>query len=267
MLAIFWRTVKDRRSSLVAYLVAAVVFMWLYVALFPSMQAESEALAVALESIPDAFITAFGIEDLNITTIENFLSMEHFSFVWPIMVILLLLAIAGRGFAGEIEQGTVEILLSCPVSRIQVFAARYLVGVFSLLVFTVVSVFSVVPLAALHGVEYAIASFASVAVVSLLFGWTILSIGVLFSVVFSERSRVYMATGGILLVMYVLNVVSALKEELADLRLMSFFHYYNYNDALIRNQLNLDGVLVFVAAALVCTIVAAWWFTRRDIAV
>ena len=267
MLAIFWRTVKDRRISLVAYLVAAVVFMWLYVALFPSMQAQSEAFAVAFESIPDAFLTAFGIEDLNMTTIESFLSVEHFSMVWPIMAILLLLAIAGRGFAGQVEQGTVEILLSCPVSRIQIFLAKYLAGVFSLLVFTVVSVFSVVPFTALHNVEYVIVNFVSVAAISLLFGWAILSISVLFSVVFSERSRVYMATGGILLVMYVLNVVAALKEELADLRLMSFFHYYNYNDALIRNQLNLDGVLVFVAAALVCTIVAAWWFTRRDIAV
>jgi ABC-2 type transport system permease protein len=246
-------------------MLAALLFMWLYVALFSSIREQSAALARALQSLPEVFFKALGIEKLDISTIESFLAVEHFSFIWPIMAILLVLAIAGAGFAGQVEQGTAEMLLSRPVSRLKIFIAKYAVGIFSLFVFTIVSVFTIVPLAALHDVDYAIANFASAAAISFLFGWAVFSVAVLFSVIFSEKSRVYMVSGSILVVMYVLNIVAALKESLSDLKYGSFFHFYDYNDALLRNNLKPTGILVFSGVAVACTIAAALWFRKRDI--
>ncbi len=187
--------------------------------------------------------------------------------VWPILVIVMLLAIAGSGLAGELEQGTAELLLSRPVSRVRIFTARYLVGLFSLFVFTVVSVFAIIPLAAIHGIEYNLESFALVAVISFLFGWAVFSVAVLFSASFSERSRVYMVSGGIVLVMYVLNVLARLSENMEWLKFVSFFHYYDYNGALLESTLDSTDVLLFVAVIIVCTFGAMWWFVRRDITV
>ena len=76
-----------------------------------------------------------------------------------------------------------------------------------------------------------------------------------------------MATGGILLVMYVLNVVAKLIEGFDNLKYFSFFHYYNYNDALIRNTLDTAGVLVFVGAAVIFTAAGALWFHKRDVVI
>lgn len=267
MLTIILRTLKDRKISLIIYLIAAVLFMWMYVAMFPSIQEQSEAFTTAFESLPDTFFEALGMEELDMSTIENFLAMEYFSMIWPIIVIFLVLAIAGAGLAGEIERGTAEILLSKPVSRINIFFAKYLVGLFSLLVFTVVSLFAVIPLSALHSVDYSLKNFISVAIISFLFGWAIFSVAMLFSAIFSEKSKVYMTTGGILLVMYALNIAAALKENLENLQYLSFFHYYKYNDALIRNDLDPTSILVFFGVAVVCTAAAAWWFKKRDIAI
>ncbi len=267
MLTVFWTTIKDRKVSLIIYSLAATLFVWMYVAMFPAIQEQSAVWIAALESFPEALFEAFGIEDFNMSTIERFLAIEHFSLVWPIMAILLLVSIAGRGLAGQIEQGTAELLLSRPVSRLRIFGAKYLVGVFALVVFAFVSVFSVVPLAALHGVDYIFGNHVSVAVIAVLFGWAVFSMAILFSALFAERSRVYMATGGVLLVMYVLNIAAAMKEDWDSLKFASFFHYYDYNDALIRNTLDATDVLVFAAVALGCTLVGAWWFSRRDVAV
>ena len=267
MFTIFWRTIKDRKISLIVYCLAAVLFMWMYVAMFPSIQKQSEALSGFMDSFPEAFFKAFGIEELDMSTIESFLAMEHFSMVWPIMAIIMLLAIGGTGISGEVENGTAEILLSRPVSRLNIFFGRYLAGIFSLLVFTIVSIFIIIPLASLHNVDYAVRNFVLVAIISFLFGWAIFSVSILFSAIFSEKSRVYMITGGILLVMYVLNIVAAIKANLNDLKYISFFHHYSYNDALIRNTINSTNVLVFVVVAVVCTAAAAMWFKKRDIAV
>jgi len=267
MLKIFWRTVKDRKLSLPVYSLAALLFMWMYVALFPSMQQQSETFQKAFQSMPEAFFKAFGIESLGFSTIEQFLAIEHFSIIWPIMAIIMLLAIAGSGLAGEVELGTVELLLSRPVSRLKVFTARYLVGLFSLFVFTVISVFAIIPLSAIYGIDYNPGNFVLVAAISFLFGWAVFSIAILFSAIFSERSRVYMISGGIVLVMYVFNIVASLSENLEWLKFMSFFYYYDYNSALIRGTLNNTNVLLFVIVAFVFTFAAAWRFGRRDIAV
>lgn len=267
MFTILWRTIKDRKISLIVYCLAAVLLMWMYVAMFPSIQKQSEALSGFMNSMPEAVFKAFGIEEVDISTIESFLAMEHFSMVWPIMAIIMLLAIGGTGISGEVENGTAEILLSRPVSRLHIFFGRYLAGVFSLLVFTIISIFIIIPLAALHNIDYTPGNFVSVAIISFLFGWAVFSVSILFSAIFSEKSRVYMITGGILLAMYVLNIAAALMENLNDLKYISFFHHYSYNDAIIRNTINSTNVLVFVVVAIVCTAAAAMWFKKRDIAV
>jgi ABC-type transport system involved in multi-copper enzyme maturation permease subunit len=50
--------------------------------------------------------------------------------------------------------GTVELLIARPVSRLKLFVARYAAGMGILITFTVISVFTIIPLAGLHGVEY-----------------------------------------------------------------------------------------------------------------
>ena len=267
MLVIIWRTIKDRKISIIVYSGTAALLLWMYVALFPSFKEQAEALIQTFESFPKAFFQAFGIEDLDMSTIEKFLAMEHFSIVWPIMSIFLLVSLAGRSLAGQVEQGTVEILLTRPVSRLKIFTAKYLVGMFSLFVFTIFSVFFIVPFGAMHGVDYVFKNFASVALISLLFGWSVFSMAMFFSAVFSERSRAYMATGGILLVMYILNIAAAIKENLVNLKYLSFFHYYDYNDALIRSKLDTAGMLVFIGTAVIFSAAGALWFHKRDIAV
>jgi len=91
--------------------------------------------------------------------------------------------------------------------------------------------------------------------------------GMLFSAVFSERSRVYMACGAILLVMYVLNVVALLSQNLEWLKYASFFHYYDYHAAIVDGNLNIFNVLLFSGVIAVCSAAGTWWFTKRDIAV
>ena len=265
MFAIIWRALKDRKVSLIIYMTAAVLFMWMYVAMFPAMREQSEVFSKAFESFPDALFKAFGIDDLNMSTIESFLALEHFSIVWPLMAIFLLVAIAGRGLAGQIEDGTIEVTLQCPVSRLQLFFAKYLVGLISLLVFTIFSIFSIIPLAALHKIDYAISNFMSVAVLSFLFGWAVLSVAMLFSSIFSEKGRVYMAIGGILLVMYVLNIAASINDSLDGLKYASFFNYYDYNGALIKNSLNGTAVGVFIITAVICTAASSLIYQKRDI--
>ena len=268
MLTIIIRTLRDRKTSLIVFTLAAILMMWLYIAMYPAILEQSEALTEAYANLSESMLKLFGDNGtLSFDTIEKFLALEYFNFLWPIMSIFLLVAIAGTGIAGDIENGTAQILLSSPVSRVQIFMARYFAGMIALLLFTIFSIFTVVPLATLHGVDYVFENYFSIAILSFLFGWAVFSLAMLFSAIFSEKSKVYMFTGGIIILMYVLNIASVLQEKLENLKYLSFFYYYNYNDALIRNTLDFSGIIVFIVVAVVFSIAGAMWFKKRDISV
>jgi len=267
MFTIIWRSIKDRKVSLIVYMASAMLFMWMYVALFPSIAAQAESFTALMDSFPEEVFAVFGMEEMDLSSLENFLSMEHFSLVLPLMVIFLLVPVAGRAIAGEIELGTVELLIGRPLSRSKLYLAKYVSGIGILATFTIFSVFSVIPFAVLHGVEYNLQGIASGAVVVLLLGWAVFSMSMMFSSFFSDKSKVYMASGGVLLGMYVLNVIALINDNLEALKYFSFFHYYAYSDALVEQSLYGTGCLVFLGVSIACSLIGLWWFGKRDIAV
>lgn len=267
MLAIFWQTIRRKKISLLVYCLAGVLFLWMFVAFFPSIQGEAEKFEEVFQNYPEEMMKALNIEELKFDQLEKFLTIEQFSIIWPIMLIFLIIAVAGSALSQEIEKGTMEILLSRPVSRLKIFFARYLAGLLILLTFTIFSIFSVIPLAKLHNVDYILENYITVAVLGFLFGWAIFSMALMFSSIFSEKSRVYMASGAILLVMYALNVAASLRENLEELKYLSFFNYYDYGQALIHNSIDNASLCVFGSAVVICTIVGAIWFNKRDVAV
>lgn len=210
---------------------------------------------------------AFGVETVNFGSIESYLAMEQFGIIWPLMVSFLMISLAGIMLAGEIEKGTSEILLSRPVSRLQIFWSRYLVGIAVLIVFILCSVMATIPFAKIYNVDYSLNNFWTLSAACFLFGWAIFSIAFMFSAMFSERSRVYMLTGGLLVLMYVIKIISALKESLENLKYFSFFYYYDANRALVENIIDGKVWVVFISVAVTCTLIGMLVFRKRDVAV
>lgn len=266
MFPITWRTIKDKRLSLIIFTLATVGMLWVYVGMFPGIQKESQKLTEAFKSYPEAMMKAFNIESLDFSKLENFVAMEQYSIIWPLIVIFLLLAFAGTSLAGEVEKGTVEPLLSRPLSRRNIFFQKYLAGLVVLVGYTGISVFAIWPLAALQHIDFQMANFVSVFWLCLLFGWAVYSLGMLCSVWFSERSRVYGIAGGIVLLMYVLNIIAALKESMGNLKYLSFFHYYDSTAVLVRGDFDTLAIVVFAGFSIIVTALAVWRFQKRDVA-
>lgn len=263
ILAVFTRTIQNRRVSLLVYLVIGIGMMEMFISLFPSFREQAEAVAQAYQNLPEGLFAAFGIEELTFSTIEGFLATEHFSFMWPLLVILMLTGISAA-LAGEIEKGTIELVLSRPISRSGYFIGKYLAGFVTLVVFVAGSTLVAAPFASLHGLEYQFQNFLSLALMGFLFGWAVLSLGFLVSSWLSDKNRVFFISGGILFVMYVLNILARLLESLEGLKYISFFHYFNGN-ILVTNEISLTAVIVFIVFSIVATSVAIWRWQKRDI--
>ena len=267
MFTIIWRTIKDRKYSIIVFSAAGVLLLWLYVLLFPAMQEMADDFLKVLEGYPEAFMNMFPITEATFANIENFLAMEQYSLMIPILIIFMLVAMAAVGLAGEVERGTAEILLSRPVSRLKIFFARYLVGIFALIVFIVASTIMIIPLGELHNVDYILENFISISILCFVFGWAVFSIAIMLSAIFSERSRVYMIMGGLMVGMYVLQIIASISEKWENLQYVSFFYYYDYEKALLDNSLDALNIILFIGVAIICTVVGAYLFNKRDVAV
>lgn len=269
MFTIFWRTIRDRKWSIIIYTLMSVLFTWMYVGMFPSFSGKVEEFNKLLEAYPESMMKALGIEEASLmfSSIERFLAVENFSMIWPIMAIAFLVAWGGSQIAGEIEKGTIEMLISQPISRLKLFFAKYFSGVFALLIFTFVSIYCVIPLAKLYDVSYQAKGYLYLSIISFLFGLAVYSISIFFSTVFSEKGKAYFLSAGMMVLMYVAQIVANLKESLANFKYATFFYYYDYNQALFNFQIDGLSILVFLGVSIFFTTLAAFWFSRRDIAI
>ena len=267
MFTIARRALKDKKIFLLSFVLGGIGMAWMYAALFPTIGKLSESYSEIIKSFPEAFLKAFGIDEGLFTGFESYMSTEHFGFVWPIMLIFLISSFAGTAVSREIEKGTIEILLALPISRVKIFFGKYLSGIAALCIFVVFSVLAIIPMAEAYNIDYNVSHFLTMSLLGLIFGWAILGLSMLFSAIFSDKSKVYMATGGIMIGMYVIRIVSILSDKFDKLKYFSFFHYYNAPDALSKNSIAPETFIVFISVAVITTILAAVWFSKRDAAV
>jgi ABC-2 type transport system permease protein len=264
---IFLRTIKDKKIAIIVYCIIGIAVMWMYIALFPYIQGESKEFEKLFDGYPEGFLTAFGITDFEMDTLEKFLKLEQFGLMLGIMAIFLSLSVAGSAISGEIDKGTIELLLSKPISRVRIFFARYFAGVAILAIFLSASIFSVFPLSKLHNVDLVSTAYLYLAIISITFALTVFSMAMMFSAIFSERSRTSMTTGAILGVMYLINIAALLVDRVQALKYFSLFHYFDFGSALVGEYIDSVSFGIFMGLSFLFFIAGAVWFNKRDVAI
>jgi len=263
------RMLRDKWKSFVVYSIAAVAFLEMYVALFPSISQQSAQVDQLLKTFPPELFKAMNMDPavLSFSNFQAYLSSEYMSFLWPILAIVFAVSIASYIAVNEIDKGTIETLASLPAKRSRVFLERYFAGLLLLAGFCVISMLGAIPLAILHSTDYVLVNFITATVGSFLFILAVYSLATLFSVIFSDKGKASMASGGILILMYVVFIVSTLQDNLKDLKYTSFFNYFSGSELLAKNIYPQYSFIALGGFAIVATICAMVWFNRRDLSV
>jgi ABC-2 type transport system permease protein len=248
---------SDRRRSLLAWGIPLGLWSAFIVIIFPSIE---DSLSKAIQSYPEALKEAFGISQL--TSVEQYLQAEMLSLIVPLALGYLAVRAIASGLTGAAESGRLDVLLSAPVSRARLVAAGFLATAIELAAVLVITVALAClgSLAAGAGLSFgsALAGYANVWPLALLFaGFGAVAAG------FSLRTSVVTgAVAGLLVTMYVIDLIGRLDPDLSGVRYASVFKYYG-------NAIE-DGIepIAFVgvtAAAVIFAVVGAWLFERRDL--
>lgn len=249
---------SDRRRSLLAWGIPLGLWSAFIVLIFPSVEG---ALSKAVADYPPALKEAFGIGEL--ASVEQYLHAEMLSLIVPLALGYLAVRAVASGLSGAAESGRLDVLLSAPVSRSRIAAASFAATAVELAIVLVLTVIITGLGNLIAGADLSLADtlagYANVWPLALLFA----GLGIVFTG-FSLRTTVVTgAVAGVLVTMYVVDLIGRLDPDLSGIRYVSVFKYYG-------NAIE-DGIepLAFFGVTLAAVSLAwlgAWLFERRDLA-
>lgn len=124
MLVIAAQMVTERRRSLIGYSIGIAALMVMMVAVYPSIRDTGAELDAYAESMPESLRDAFGLAADSIASPSGYLMSQLYSNMFPLVLLVLAIALAAWSIAGSESEGTLEMLLANPVSRVSAAVGR-----------------------------------------------------------------------------------------------------------------------------------------------
>lgn len=252
---------KRSLRPMVIILLCNITLIWIYCAIWPSMETQTDALNAMITSMPAEFLKAFNIEGTMNNGLESLLVTKHFSLLVPIFIVILSNILAGNAIADSIDKRTILLTMGQPVSRGVSYFSLYLSGLFAMFL-NAVTIATALPFARLYNITLNSDHIINFVFQTLLLGVAMYSFSFMISAQSSDRGRVSGLTTGVFVVSYVIKLVAELTDSLSFLKYTSVLYYYGpFPDT------SFESVLTLFAVALICVYVGLKLFIRRDIQV
>lgn len=256
------QTLRLRRWSLLAWSLSFAALVVTYVAMFPSI--EKIDFQAILDQYPKELLRAFGFDNsiAALSTPIGFINTELFGFMLPLAIVFLPVGIIVKMTSRAEENRYLEALLSAPVARWNLIAAASVAGTIGMAIPVAAMVATGLVTAWIAGVDLTLTQIGGSALSLLPVGAVGGSIAIL--VVGSSRKHgiATAAAAGVIVVMYLMNVLAGFIKFFDDIKGLSIFHYYS---DWINNGIDWPQFFAFLAIAVVLTAAGAALFERRDI--
>jgi ABC-2 type transport system permease protein len=213
--------------------------------------------------LPPAMVEAFGIQALG--TIEGFLGVQIYNFLWLLGLGLYFAYTAGGLLATDIENERLDLLLAMPLSRTRLLAEKFLALLVPLVVVNVVVgavVYGVVTAIgeSVDPIHLALAHLLSVPYLLVCAG-----IGLAFSVAVDRAAIAERGAVGVVFVLYLVESVVGGGTDVEAVQYLSPTHYYDPTPVVLAGTYDpLDAGVLLLAVVLLLGL-SGVLFRRRDL--
>jgi ABC-2 type transport system permease protein len=260
---VFTKTLRDLRWPTFWVSVGMGGMAGYFALLFPTYSKLVDMNDLLSKMGPAAKLLGASVGDAG--SLVGFLHIELFSMILPALMVTFAAGMASGFTAGEESRGTLDILLSYPISRRRLVLEKSL----ALLIGSLVAAAAVWVLTVAGAAASASAlppgPMAAALAMLVLLGLAFAAIALAVAAATGNRAGAIGLAIGLMVVMYLVDALANVVDGLGVIRPLSLFRYYMGSDPL-RNGLNFAdaGVLVAVTAAFLG--IALVLFERRDLA-
>jgi ABC-2 type transport system permease protein len=259
------KTLRDAGRAIGWWSVGLVGLVALITAVFPTVR-DNTQLNELVQKYPEAIkgLVSFG-GVVDYTSGPGYLGSELFALMVPLLFLVAAIGAGARAVAGEEERGTLDLLLSLPLSRRRLVVEKLaaLLGELLLLGFVLwLALVVATPLFDL-GISAGHVAAAVLYVVVLAFGFG--AIAVLVGAATGHRGRAIGITAALAVAGYLVNSLASLVGVLDRIKEASpFFHYAATNP--LESGVEVGHLAFLVAVAAAAAVLAPFVFDRRDLA-
>lgn len=258
--SIFVKTLRDYRVAILGWGVGmglTIISPMASVAALISTPAQREALAALAAQF------AWNAAPIKADTVGGYATFKIGVFIFLVCVWPLLAA--SRTLRGEEDRGSLDVLLSVPRSRARIavekvaalWVALALIGAITGVMAYLGGIAFKADFDLVHGLLFGL----DLTLISMVFG----GIALLVSQFTHERGPAAGATGGVLMVFIVLDMVHRIFPNTDWVSQLSPIYYYNLSKPLVPSYgASVQGMLVLLALSVVLTAAAIWLFVGRD---
>jgi ABC-2 type transport system permease protein len=257
---------KNNRGFLAFALIVVALFQFLLLRVVTSFEVPP-IIHSALEGMPEAVRKVVGQDALSMLTVRG---AAAFGFNHPLVLVIMAIAaimIPARHIAGEVENGTLELLLSLPIARVTLLLKLFATTALFLLIITAAGLASSLGSVAVFdrlSADTALRLAGIACNLWLLFTF-VASMALLLSTFGKETNPVALRAAGVTLVFYLLHFLSSMWDALAFTQPFNVFTYFQPT-ALMSGERSLGlNAVVLVVSIVVLVTGSAFQFDRRDV--
>ncbi len=263
--SVFAKSLRDLRRSFVGWSLGLVGYVALIVSVFPTVR-DNPDLNKLVESYPEALkaFIAFGGQ-LDYTSAAGYLGSELFSFMIPALFLVASVGNGAGAIAGEEERGTLDLLLSFPLSRTRIAAEKLGAMCAEVVCLGVVLWLALWLGARIFGMEISAAHLGAAVAVLVVLAVAYGSIAFMIAAGTGRKGLAVGLTVALAVGAYLVNSLAALVSALEPFQKISPFYHYVAGDPL-HGGLAPWHTLFLVAVGGVAALIGVVLFARRDVA-
>jgi ABC-2 type transport system permease protein len=233
----------------------------MYAGMYPAFK---DSLSEIMESgIAEGFSFFRGAEDM--ASYVGFLNMELYQIFWIMILGIILGFLSGSIIAKEIEGKTIDLLMSNPVSKKQIIFEKFLGLTPMILIINIATMLTVFAITIVINEELNFVNVALAHIASIPYFLSIISIGILVSVIVNEKMKASIIMIAIIVGMFIFESVSNMVPEYESIGIISLTHYYNPLDALKYGNIDIAGLIILLVVTVWSLIIAMIYFEYNDI--
>jgi ABC-2 type transport system permease protein len=254
---VFFKTLKDLRWQVFGYGVGLALMAALVVAIYPSYKDQ-----FANFEVPEALEGLTG--DIDYTSPEGFLSAEFVSWV-PIVMLIFAIMAGTSALAGEEANGTLDLLLSQPISRRRLALEKMAGILVATLLITVIACLGWAVSVPFVDIEIALPDLFVATLHLVPITLTFAFLAMFLGAVMADRRAANAAVTALSVASYFLNYLAQIVDALRPLAWASPFKYYDVEALAEGVDWWRTAVLLVVSATFAVATLA--FFEKRDIGV
>lgn len=254
----------QRRLSTFWWILGVSAFNFINLIFYPSFRDQSEELNKSLEQLPRAAKQLFAGSSDFLSPV-GYVNSQIFYFLLPLLISVLAITLGSSLVAKEEREGTIELLLSRPISRAKLIVAKAISGMILIVSITLASFLVIILTAKIVDLEVPIGNMLNTTVAAVALSTCIGSVAFLITMIgksgkaLSVGVSTFIALGG-----YVVVSLSGTAEWLKIPSKVFPFYYYR-SESILRGNFEIKYMIFYIIVITTCSVLSWIFFRRRDL--